>query len=228
MSGYSFVLLVVGRDKEEDYRKFLKDNGIVTVLSELCEGAAQRKGLDAFGLESREKVILSCVTSNDGRGELRRRLNSEMRIDAPNNGIAVFVNLESVGGASALKSLCSEKAEREEVEEKMKDMQYSLVVIIAQYGHADEIMDAAREGGATGGTIVKARGTSGSGTSKFFGVSIGDEKEIIYIVTSAEKREGVMSSIMRKAGSSSPAKSVVFSMPVEAVEGIHIPQKEDK
>lgn len=52
--------------------------------------------------------------------------------------------------------------------------------------HANIIMDAAREAGVVGGTIVRAKDAGGEKDCKFFGVSIASEKEIIIIVTKAK------------------------------------------
>ena len=62
--------------------------------------------------------------------------------------------------------------------------------------------------------------------AKFFGVSIAEEKDVVYIVASADKRNDIMSAIMNKAGVKSPAHTVMFSLPVDAVAGIHVPDSE--
>jgi len=59
--------------------------------------------------------------------------------------------------------------------------------------------------------MLEERGTDGS--EKFFGVTVGAEKEMIFIVADGNDKEQIMSNIMQEAGSNSPAQSVVFSMP---------------
>ena len=80
-------------------------------------------------------------------------------------------------------------------------------------------MDAARSAGASGGTVVKAKGT-GAELAKFFGVSISEEKEMVYIVASRNDRDNIMKAIMEKAGNNTDAHGVVFSLPVDSVVGI--------
>ena len=53
-----------------------------------------------------------------------------------------------------------------------------LIITICIKGNSDNIMKLAREAGATGGTVIKAKGTA-SGSDMFFGMAISDEKEII-------------------------------------------------
>ena len=94
-----------------------------------------------------------------------------------------------------------------------------LIITIADKGNTDLIMDVAREAGASGGTVVKAKGT-GAEIAKFFGVSISEEKEMIYIVSRREDRDNIMHAIMENAGANTEAHAVVFSLPVDKVIGI--------
>ena len=94
-----------------------------------------------------------------------------------------------------------------------------LVITIVDKGNTDLVMDSAREAGETGGTVVKANGT-GAEIAKFFGVSISEEKEMVYIVTKREDRDAIMHAIMDKAGVNTDAHGVIFSLPVDKVVGI--------
>ena len=83
-------------------------------------------------------------------------------------------------------------------------------------------MDAARENGAGGGTVIHAKGTGSEKAKKFFGISIADEKDMIFIVAKTEDKNRIMKAIMEKAGLESPAKSIVFSMPVTDTAGLRL------
>ena len=111
----------------------------------------------------------------------------------------------------------------------------SLILVIADEGHTDAVMDAARAAGAGGGTVIHAKGTGGMGTEKFFNVSIASEKEIIIIVAKKEKKADIMRSIVTTAGAGTDAGAIVFSLPVSDVEGFRrdddnaeIPKAEQK
>ena len=94
-----------------------------------------------------------------------------------------------------------------------------LIITVVDKGNVDLVMDAARSAGASGGTVVKAKGT-GAELAKFFGVSISEEKEMIYIVASRDNRDGIMHAIMEKAGRNTDAHGVIFSLPIDSVIGI--------
>ena len=104
----------------------------------------------------------------------------------------------------------------------MKNTKYELIVVIANHGYSEDVMEAARAQGAGGGTVVHAKGTGLERAEKFLGVSIADEKEIIYIVAKAEKKNAIMRSVMEKAGLESRARSVVFSLPVTDTAGLRL------
>jgi nitrogen regulatory protein PII len=94
-----------------------------------------------------------------------------------------------------------------------------LIITIVNKGNTDLVMDAARGAGAGGGTVLRAKGT-GANMAKFFGVSISEEKEMVYIVAQREKRDNIMRAIMEKAGSNTEAHGVIFSIPVDGVVGL--------
>lgn len=104
----------------------------------------------------------------------------------------------------------------------MKNTIHELIVVIAEQGYTEMIMDAARGAGAYGGTVIHAKGTGMQAADKFMGVSLAAEKEIIYIVTKTEQKNSIMQAIMEKAGLDSKAKSIVFSLPVTDTAGLRL------
>jgi nitrogen regulatory protein P-II 1 len=101
------------------------------------------------------------------------------------------------------------------------DMQgYKLIAAILPKGSTGKVMDAAREAGAEGGTILLARGTGVNEAKRFFGVSISSEREVLLILVEPEKIEGVMDAVVRAGHLDEPAKGIVFVLAVEDVRGI--------
>jgi len=99
--------------------------------------------------------------------------------------------------------------------------------VIYEKGYTDLVMDAAREAGAGGGTTIRAKGT-GAGAAKFFGISLAEEKEIVFIVSDVNKKKGIMKAIMQKAGVDSKAHALVFSLPVSETAGFRFADAVDK
>jgi nitrogen regulatory protein PII len=99
---------------------------------------------------------------------------------------------------------------------------HDIIVSIINKGYCDSFMNTAREAGALGGTIVNARGQGHEGAVKFFGISVEDEKEIIIILTSREKKPAIMRAICETHGLNSNAQGIVFALPVDNVLGLTV------
>ena len=104
----------------------------------------------------------------------------------------------------------------------MKDTVYELVIVIANQGYIELVMDAARGAGAYGGTVLHAKGTGMEQAEKFLGVSLAAEKEIILIVAKKQQKNDIMKAVMEQAGMESKAKSIVFSLPVTDTAGLRL------
>ena len=104
----------------------------------------------------------------------------------------------------------------------MKNTAYELLVAVVNQGYTDLAMEAARAAGAGGGTVIHARGGGAGPEQQFLGVSLAPEKELVFIVVKSEQKNKLMTAIMEKAGLSTRAGSVVFSLPVTGVAGIRL------
>ena len=153
---------------------------------------------------------------------IKKQLQQKLKIDAPGGGIAFIVPLSSIGGKKALQFLLESRDYQKEEESALKDTVHELIIVIANQGNIELIMDAARGAGAYGGTVIHARGTGMEQAEKFLGVSIAAEKEMIFIVTKKEQKNSIMKAIIEKAGMESRAKSIVFSLPVTDTAGLRL------
>lgn len=211
--------VIVRRDQSEYLSEFMEEHKIDTSLTMLCEGTASKSLLNLLGLERTEKVLSYTMTTFARAKKLMRALVSELGLDMPGGGVAFTVPVSSLAGTSCLRYFTeSQDIILGEVNEM--PFAYELIIAIVNRGHVDEVMDAAREAGAMGGTVIHAKGTNPEGANRFFGMSIADEKEMIMILTAAVEKKTIMRAIMDKAGIQSPAHTVMFSLPVESVAGL--------
>ena len=81
------------------------------------------------------------------------------------------------------------------------DKKFELVISIVDRGHSDAVVEASREAGANGGTIIYGRGTSPFEKDSIMGVSIQPEKEIIMTLTPTDNKTNIMKTICEKAHS---------------------------
>ena len=95
-----------------------------------------------------------------------------------------------------------------------------LVIAICNVGFSEVVMDAAKEAGARGGTVTRARGTTSQVAEKRFGVYVTPDKEMTLIVVPTKIRDKVLNAIYAKVSQGQPGNCVVFSLPVENTVGI--------
>ena len=220
MNDMYYLITIIGRRQSEKYIDFFRKNSVCVTLATLCNGTAQKKTLDYLGIENTEKLMLFAVASAENAKRIMRGLVGEMEIDVPGNGVAMTIPLESISSLGMKCLTCGQEILIEEGRGVMDNYQYSLIIAIAEKGYADLVMEAARSADARGGTIVHAKGTGAENMEKFFGVSIASEKEMLYIVVKKQSKSEVMKAIIANAGADSPAKSIVFSLPVDSVVGL--------
>ena len=228
MGSYNMVLTILNRSYEKDYVDFFKQNGIVHMTQMLGHGTASKSILDYLGIEKNEKIVMETVVAAGKVDSLFSGLVSRMGINLPGTGVAMSIPVESIAGSSSMKYLTEGQEAQAAEEVKMKESVYSLITVIAEKGCSDMVMDAAREAGAKGGTVVHAKGTGKESETKFFGMSISPEKEMIYIATRKSDRDNIMRAIMEKAGPQTDAGAVVFSLPVEDIVGLTALMEEEK
>ena len=225
MKGLCLLFTIIKRSDIKEYHDFFERNSVSVIYDTLGNGTAHEKTLALLGIEKNEKAVLVSLMTYPTLKKITRGLAIEMKIDLPDRGIAVAVPLSSVGGAKTLEYFSAgqeiddndgaEASENKEV--KMQTVQ-ELIIAIYEKGYTDMVMDAAREAGAGGGTTIRAKGT-GAGAQRFFGLSLAEEKEMLFIVAPTEKRKEIMKAIMQKAGIDSKAHSLVFSLPVTESAG---------
>ena len=221
-----FVISIVDRGRREDMVSVLEANRAQLILSLLGRGTAMKEHLLLYGLEATEKAVMFAVVTREMWRKLKRGLQKKMNIDVPGTGIAFIIPFASIGGKKALQFFTDRQNFEKEEESILKETEYELIIVILNQGYSNLVMDAAREKGAGGGTVIHAKGTGMEKAEQFLGVSIAAEKEMIFIVTKSKGKNDIMKAIMEKAGMDSKAKSIVFSLPVTSTAGLRL-QEED-
>ena len=217
-----WMITITDRNQSQKFLSFYKTYGIEVVLSTLGKGTAASEILNDFGLEATQKAVLFSVVTGKVWSAVQKGLQTIMLIDIPGTGIAFTMPLSSIGGKRQLEFLTNGQPFQKGEESVLKDTKYELLVVIANQGYTEQIMAAARRENAGGGTVIHAKGTGMEGAEKFLGISLAAEKEMIYIVVHRDKRNDIMSAIMRDAGMASKAKSICFTLPVSATAGLRL------
>ncbi len=227
MSELYLMTAIITRDRTKNFAAFYDRYGVSVNFITLGNGTAGNEILDYFGLDGTEKAVIFSVVKKETWKQIKTGLQKEMQIDIPGTGIAFIIPLSSIGGLKQLHFLIGSESYEKREESVLKDTKYELLIIIANQGYTEKIMDAARKMNAGGGTVIHAKGTGMESADKFLGVTLASEKELIFIVVKKEQKNAIMQAVMDEAGLSSPAKSVVFSLPVTETAGMRLMEAYD-
>lgn len=222
------MMTVTGRDRMPDFLKLYKDKGLDTHFFSLGHGTAGQRYLRLIALNETEKMVCLSIVTGRRWLEVKKAMSVRLRIEAPGVGIAYIVPLSAVGGKRELMFLTDGQGYEKGAETALKGTEQELLVVIGNQGFSEQIMDAAREAGARGGTVIHARGTGLDKAERFLGISLASEKDVIFIVTPTENKADMMRKIMQKAGPDTPAGAIAFALPVTDTAGMTLrPQSEE-
>lgn len=222
MSNLYMLGTITDRKYAVKFSKFYQEQGLTVSAATLGMGTAPSHMLQYFGMEDSEKVVMFHFITDTKWPEVKRQLQTNIRIDLPAMGIAFLIPISSVGGKKTLDYLTDGQDFVKGEESTLKETRYELLIAIANQGYTEPIMNAAREVHAAGGTVLHAKGTGAQQAEKFFGVSLVPEKEMVFIVARKEKKDAIMKAIMEKAGVGTKAGAIIFSVPVTDTAGMRL------
>ena len=212
----NYILSIINPYGANIMKKICEELALPIVLSTPCQGTASRTMLDLLGMDSKDRRLFITVASPEQTKALVQEQKKRLYIDAPGNGVTIGVPIKSVGGSKTLAFLSNGQ--------NMKgaptlNFEYELIMVIANQGATNQVMDAARSAGARGGTVIHGLGTGSKNAQMFYKVSIASEKEVILIVSAAAQKAAIMKAIIEQAGPDTKAGAIAFSLPVSEVTG---------
>ncbi len=216
----NWILTIIEPPQKPAYEQILTKLDLKVSLELKGRGTATKRLLDRLGVENKPKCVIFSAAGETSTQRLMQAVRRKLFIDAPGNGISVAVPIKSIGGTKTLEYMQGKDADYKTPAQSEYDTE--LILAIANEGFSDTVMDAAREAGARGGTILHAKGTAKGQEDKFYNFTLSDEKEMILIVTSTEDKAAIMRAILKQCGPSSEAGAITFSLPVSAAMGLSV------
>lgn len=224
------VAAVVERDKTNRVAHLLKEMEVLVQLQIFAEGTATSNILDLMGLGSSSKSLILCLVPEDMVIPLISTLSEKFELKKKEGrGIAYSIPL-SGAGVTGLKPEYCDRWEKwqDEMETEVKQMnekiEYDLIVAVVDEGGSDDLMEAARGAGATGGTLMHALRIGMEDSKNFFGIPIQAKKEVVTILTKRENKRNLIQTLANRYEADS--HTLIFSLPVDHVSKFEKPRKE--
>ena len=99
-------------------------------------------------------------------------------------------------------------------------MRFKLILSSVKPDITDTIVDAAKASGATGATIIPARGTGIREAKSFFGLSLEAQTDIIMFLVEEHRVLSILDVIQEAGEFQKPGTGIAFVLPVEHVIGL--------
>ena len=99
-------------------------------------------------------------------------------------------------------------------------MRFKIVFAPVKTDRTDAIVDAAKTAGATGATIIPARGTGMHEAKTFFGLTLEDQTDIVMFLLEEHIVKPVLEAIKIAGEFDKPGTGIAFVLSVEEVLGL--------
>lgn len=99
-------------------------------------------------------------------------------------------------------------------------MRFKIILAPVKTEKTDQVVDAAKQAGATGATIILARGTGMHEAKTFFGLTLEDQTDIIMFLVEEHIVRDILDAINVAGEFHKPGTGIAFVLPVEQVIGL--------
>ncbi len=216
--------LVIAITREEDQKKL--EEVLDSMNAPLCfqfrgKGTAPSEMMDIFGMRGTTRLLSGASQVQPLFETMNRQLSFRHRgggiaITVPVSGCQSHV-LQILNDAARDEMKEALKGDEEEMKEKSE---YTVIWVSVASGYSDDVVDAARNAGAKGGTVMKGRRRSSEQVSHHFGISMQEEQDFVMIVVPRDKKNETMAAITGVCGLGTDAHGIVLALPVDEVMGL--------
>lgn len=99
-------------------------------------------------------------------------------------------------------------------------MEFKVILASVKPDYTDRIVDAGKTAGATGATIIPARGTGIREAKSFFGLTLESQTDIVMFLLGSHLVSPVLEAIKKAGEFHKPGTGIAFVMPVDQVVGL--------
>ena len=214
MPEFELVICVVNSGHGSKVLKIAKNYGIRGGTICMGTGLVHNRLLEFLDLDDIRREIVFMATEKEIAGTVTQGLNKEMAFRKPNHGIVFSVPIECLYGTQ----ICGDnnRSENKVVENTM----FSAIFTVVDRGIGEDVVDASKEAGARGATIIHARGSGIHETEMLFAMQIEPEKDMVLILAKSEMCDDIISSIRNRINIDDPGTGIIFTLGINNAYGL--------
>lgn len=233
-NGGKLLVAIVGREQGEKIVALTKNAGARGGTILLGKGTAESSLLQLLGIGDSEKDLVLTLAPEPVLAAVLAVLQNDPWARKKARGVALVLDVTTIlrhalapAGQATSPAAAATPAETPPSlstlsritppvgENAMQAPSHELISVIVNAGYAEDIMHAARKAGATGGTIINARGTGKEEDVKFFGITIVPEKDFLLILAAKDQAQAILEAIRATPCLSEPGMGIAFCINVE-------------
>lgn len=211
------VFSIIARGKAKKYMSVLEKNGMCFNMQSNGVGTAPSEMMDIFGLGTNDKDIIITLAPESIINAYVIDMNKGLGGGYEYGGLMMCVRLSAISRLGAeLVNRASKETDTTGGKKKVKSGQkHQLILVSVNQGYTDAVMETARQAGAMGGTVMRARLTDSSMMEQLGDSEVQQEREIITIFAPAGTAIKIMDEVNRNHGVMSDANGIVMALPVD-------------
>lgn len=221
-NGFKLIFTVVKKGLGHKVVKAAKKAGADGSTTLLGLGTAPPGTFTFWGVDLEpEKEVVLIMVPEQGKDQVFTSIRRIAKLHVSGTGISFIIDVAEVAGCVHLRNDTNKFTTKAKAGVGMgQNSTYDLIVTIVNKGFSGEVIEASRQAGAEGGTIMSGRGSGIHETGSLFSINIEPEKEIILTLVDRSVTDKVLDSIMDRTDLSEPGKGIAFVLQVEDVAGI--------
>ena len=158
----------------------------------LGRGTIRSHFLNLLGFDEAKKEILIMAIDEKLDQVFHEELSKKFCLDKPDHGIAFSMPIKRLVGIKGSDYISNVKKRGGE------DMGHDAIFTIVDRGLSEDVIEAAKSAGATGGTVIHGRGSGTHEKAKLFNIEIEPEKDIVLILSESIKTDAIVEAIKEK------------------------------
>lgn len=192
-----------------------KELGAIGGTIFLGKGTVRNEWLNILGIVETRKEIFLTIVDEKLEATFYDKMSEKFNLYKPHNGIAFSIPLKYCLRINGPKYISNPE------KKGVNNVDYESIFVIVDKGSIDDVLEAAESAGSTGGTIIHGRGSGSQDKATLFNIQIEPEKDILLILSKAEKTDDIVNAISERLNIHEPGAGIIFVLDVNRTLGLY-------